>query len=288
MKKLKLSLAGGMPMKSKALETLQLGSLEVLKALIMHMGLSDTGNYIISGCEILGTKITSGLMYINDDLCPFVESNGDLTTKIAKIKTTEDAPYKNGNNNPLYEDYSALINASGTPLSDFVRVPKVKEMTWSNIENKPAGIVLDPNINTPEPSLIARILALESRPTANIPIGMIAIWDRPANEIPNGWQEYVGLKGRMPIGLDPNDNDLDALGIIGGSKSKKLELENLPKFRPHFRGSGDDTDSRDGSLVNTNNKEENGGIYGDEIGGDVPFSLLNPYRVVHFIKYVGL
>ena len=37
-----------------------------------------------------------------------------------------------------------------------------------------------------------------------VPIGLIALWGKPASEIPAGWREYVNLRGKMPIGLDPD------------------------------------------------------------------------------------
>ncbi|MNF99667.1 hypothetical protein D3C84_825760 [compost metagenome] len=91
-------------------------------------------------------------------------------------------------------------------------------MTWANIGNKPEGIVLDPNFGVPDTqTLIERITALEARPLSNVPVGMIAIWGLPVSEIPDGWEEYLDLRGKMPIGHDATNPLFDVLGDYGGA-----------------------------------------------------------------------
>lgn len=138
--------------------------------------------------------------------------------------------------------------------------------------------------------LLNRITVLESKiSTATaFPIGMIAIWGRPANEIPDGWEEYVPLRGRVPVGVDISDPLLNKTRNQGGSKNAVVV-------------SHDHTISNSGNI--------NDGKTGDEITDKIARwdrgsgSLLNgivstvgesgtnknmqPYSVVHFIEYTG-
>ena len=56
--------------------------------------------------------------------------------------------------------------------------------------------------------LIKRIAKLEADKTSAIPIGMIAIWGKTA-PFPEGWEEYVPLRGKMPVGLfNPTQDEM--------------------------------------------------------------------------------
>lgn len=144
-------------------------------------------------------------------------------------------------------------------------------------------------------SLIDRIVLLEARPLGNIPVGMVAIWGRPANEIPNGWVEYTDLRGRMPIGLDPSDQDFKIWNSFGGSKTKSL---NAQENGQHTHDYYDIFHSEIGGYVGVPGNLGSGDSDGDNSGYQIkrstessgngkPFSLLNPYRVVHFIQFIG-
>ncbi|WP_119789497.1 fibronectin type III domain-containing protein [Flavobacterium anhuiense] len=133
-------------------------------------------------------------------------------------------------------------------------------------------------------SLIDRIETLEKRPATAVPIGMIALWGKPA-PFPEGWEEYVPLRGRMPIGLDTNDSTFNTLLNYGGNKQKTLTINEIPphthSYDKAISGRGYQTRSDDNPL-GSNVSETSGST-----GGGLPFSLMNPYRVVHFIEYTG-
>src|SRR6185437_15077768 len=52
--------------------------------------------------------------------------------------------------------------------------------------------------------------------------GAKVLWNRPASEIPAGWQEWIDIRGRMPIAMDTGDPDFETLGATGGEKSHTL------------------------------------------------------------------
>jgi hypothetical protein len=131
-----------------------------------------------------------------------------------------------------------------------------------------------------------RIDALEKN--SGVPKGMIAIWGKPA-PFPEGWEEYVPLRGRMPVGLKTNDNTFNTLLNYGGNKEKKLEIDEMPE---HAHGLSE--------IKANNNNNENypqsfydqgwdkpSTVKTDPAGKSQPFSILNPYSVVYFIEYTG-
>jgi hypothetical protein len=159
-------------------------------------------------------------------------------------------------------------------------------------------------------SLLKRITKLETQPATAIPYGIVAIWGIP-EPIPEGWEEYIPLKGKMPVGhqtfsaeekIDALDGDggngfsyyrdyygtpvfpFETLGSEGGRMSKQLSITEIPAHNHGFkayRQSG----SNDGSGG------EAAGVFEDSTttntGGGQSFSILNPYKVVQFIVYTG-
>jgi chitodextrinase len=141
-------------------------------------------------------------------------------------------------------------------------------------------------------SLINRITILEDTPASTVPIGMIAIWGKPA-PFPKGWEEYVPLRGRMPVGFDNYQAEFNQIDKYGGEKSKLLSIKEMPShghdWLYSYEGDDDNTGHsydeftfKPGKILQTDVKTPIG-----KTGGDQPFSILNPYRVVHFIEYTG-
>jgi hypothetical protein len=135
-------------------------------------------------------------------------------------------------------------------------------------------------------SLLARITKLEDQKSTAVPLGMIAIWGK-TEPIPDGWEEYVPLRGRMPIGLDPNDSLFSSLQNYGGNKQKTLLVSELP---PHDHDIAYNKKNAAGGgaerpLDNTGTSSDTQRT--SQTGGGQPFSLMNPYQVVCFIVYTG-
>lgn len=128
---------GGYRLKQASLSKMQVAYFEILKAFITFLKVPDTGNYIISGCEISGANITSGIMYIDGELCPFVQTAGDLTTKIKKDIQIDVLAFKSGSNLPVFRQTTAIVDASGIALQDYIRVPEIPQL--------PDNLVIDAN-----------------------------------------------------------------------------------------------------------------------------------------------
>lgn len=160
---------GGYRLKQPTFQKMQSAYFEVLKAFITYLQIPDVGKYIISGCEVSGANITSGIMYIDGELCPFVQIPGSLTTKIKKEITIDTLPFKSGANLPVFRKTSAIESATGDALSTFTRVPSVPVL--------PANIVIDANYVHTDNNFTAALLAKLNGIEAGAEVNVQADWD---------------------------------------------------------------------------------------------------------------
>lgn len=232
---------------------------------------SLAGNYtIISGCETNGTTVANGRVFIDGELLDFKTASVTPTSTVIIIETAVFRPFETGPDKQVYTIRHATFGTAETswPWSDFKRPMETKI-----IQSVFAG-------------LTERIIALEARPTSYIPIGLIAIWERPANEIPVGWIEHLPLKGRIPIGMDNTKIEFGFLGQEAGETRKTLIVTELPPHS-HAIKSDRNEDHDNGSYAIGGGNYNDRTSYTEDTGRGDSFSIMNPYRVVHFIKYVG-
>ena len=247
---------------------------------------SMAGNkVIISGCEEVGNTITPGTVYINGELFPF-EGGAKGDTVIIKEETNE-VTFEDGFLRPLETIRTAAFGRSVPEKTfnweDFQRITNLQDLGKNKTDNSETK------------KLIKRIEILEKQKQA-IPVGLIAIWGKPANQIPEGWREYTDLRGRMPVGLDPyyhktnddaQDYQLNSLLKQGGERSHKLTIEEMPSHNHQlpYRETRDDAgtggDSNEFSIGDAHRRNTT------HTGGDQPHNNMPPYHVVHFIEYVG-
>lgn len=256
---------GGFPMTASIL-----GDMQTSYLLTSAFGNIIGDKSIISGCTVTGSNTSDGVVFINNEVFEF---RGGLTQ--SKVVIKEDVESLLFGNNFSYPVIKKRYITFGTGIGAIDWTSFKKGFPTNNIS-----------------SLVQRIEELEARPkVGNIPIGLIAMWQRPANEIPEGWQEDTSFKGKFPRGFDADDSGADVVGKIGGSKEKLLSESELPVISPingpgiqkggEFGGSGGIT------LADSGTGNYPPGSFIKPFGGGQPFSILNPYRIVHFIKYVG-
>ena len=254
-------------------------------SLFNHFGHLAGNKAIISGCEEAGNTITAGTVYINGELYPFTGGTKDDTVWIKEA--THQVTFKDGFSRTL-ETIRTVAFGRSTPektfnWADFKRITNLQELG----ENK--------TDNTETKKLIKRIEILEKQKQA-IPVGLIAIWGKPANQIPEGWREYTDLRGRMPVGLDPyyhktdddaQDYQLNSLLMQGGKRSHKLTEAEMPSHshKLYYRETQDDAgNGSDGREFSTGTSHSTDVT---KTGGDQPHNNMPPYHVVQFIEYVG-
>lgn len=258
--------------------------------LFNHFGHLAGNKAIISGCEEVGNTITPGTVFINGELLPF-EGGAKGDTVIIKEDTNE-VTFEDGFLRPLENIRTAAFGRS-TPektynWEDFQRVSNLQDLGKNKAENKALKELKD------------EVEKLKKQKQA-VPIGLIALWGKPASEIPAGWREYVNLRGKMPIGLDPDyvkkpedvqDYGLNQILKQGGERSHKLIEAEIPT---HKHQQGSETLYNlfgGGNLIGGRNwvlGHLNAYVYSDtsSVGGDQPHNNMPPYRVVQFIEYVG-
>ncbi|MEO8236404.1 MAG: hypothetical protein ABI549_13385 [Flavobacterium sp.] len=271
--------SGGFPLQTETLDEMQ-------KAYELFNKFGDlAGNFaIISGCEVTGSLVSDGAVFINGELLEFRGGNIGDDVIIVQIATAQE--FEDGNDKDvIFVRYATFgIGITSFPWTNFKRPKTTIQLT----EQKAEQTLID--------TLITRITALEARPIANVPIDAVLIWGKPANEIPVGWIEYQPLRGKTPIGLDPDydsntngDNtnyNLQTLGYSGGKREHSITKPEMPSYKL-TRTVGNETVAGGSSNIWSNNA---GTSYTEEIasgGQDKAHTNMSPYRVVHFIQYKG-
>lgn len=290
MNKVNFNQTGGFPLSTNILEAMQ-----TAYSLFNHLGAMAGDMAIISGCEVIGQSVSDGVVYINGEILEF--KGGTIGTNVIIREETESRIFEDGSTKQVIAKRYATFGSS-TPDKTFA---------WSNFKK----IFPSVEIASFKKNLEDRIKALEMKKSP-IPIGLVAIWGKPASEpIPEGWQEYVPLRGRMPVGQDPNyriySNDqinhrLNEIGATGGAESSQLNEEHLPPHRHNTfklgRGSGWGAGmgqyavsgvfhgGKDNYNITGTNGEPNG-YKTSSVGNSKRFTNMSPYRIIRFIEFVG-
>lgn len=269
-----------------------LAFIQTAYSLFNHFGHLAGDKVIISGCEEIGNTISPGAVYINGELLPF-EGGAKDDTVIIKEETNE-VTFDDGFLRPLETIRTAAFGRSIPEKTynweDFQRVTNLQNLGKNKTDN------------TETEKLLKRIEKLEKQKQA-VPIGLIALWGKPANEIPEGWREYVNLRGKMPIGFDPDysktttdsqDYALNQMLKQGGERSHKLTIAEIPS---HSHQQGSEALYNlfgGGSYVGERSWGSTKGVVTftkqntSTVGDDHPHNNMPPYRVVQFIEYVGV
>ncbi len=281
MNRLNFNQSGGFPLQTETLDEMQ-------KATTLFNKFGDlAGNFaIVSGCVVTGSIVSDGAVYINGELLEF--RGGSIGPNVIIVEEVTAKEFEDGTDKDvLYVRYATIGTATTVyPWANFKRPKTTIELT----EQKAEQTLID--------TLIARIEDLEARPAANVPIGMIAIWGQDASLIPAGWIEHVPLQGKMPIGLDPNyvqgtdtiNYNLNTLGATGGTRQHQLTIGELPEHDHEVGFQNIDlAGSNDGSLQElVAGPTSSSKVRTTKVGGNQKHNIMSPYRVVHFIKYVGI
>lgn len=220
---------------------------------------------ILSGCVVTGGNVGNGYVAIEGEILPFV--GGAASEKVVIIETRTDLNYEDGVARPSEIDRYATFGDDG-----------VTNILWVNFKR-----------NTPE-GVLARLERLErvAAPFTIAGKGGMVLWNRPANTIPTGWQEVVDWRGRLPMGYDPDQVEFNTVGKTGGAKGVKMVLANLIAHAHSVvigfvNGRSDNANDRDVAVPGANTR--NTSTAGSE--DPTPINVLNPYRTVVFIEYVG-
>ena len=257
---------GGFPLDTNNLDFLQ-SSFHILNTLGNLAG----DMVVISGCEITGNTVSNGVVYVNKEVLEF--RGGSLSANVFIKEEAVSGTFEDGSFKPI-EITRYVTFGSSTPektfkWEDFKRVDNLIQQGVKNADFE------------------KRIKALENKKSP-VPIGLIAIWGKPASEpIPEGWRECTDLRGRFPLGWNPDDEDFNQLGKEGGAKTHTLTIDEMPSHShkvPVFAG-GSATGNRDGHPDNW--IDNNRTVDSHSVGGNSPHNNMPPYRIIKFIEFIG-
>lgn len=265
---------GGFPADINVLDNMQ-------KAYQLFNGLGALAGdlSIIKGCELTGSTVSNGVVYINGEVLEF--KSGIVSDNVVIVEEPTNGEFENGQVKMIHYVRYATFGVATTsyPWSSFKRAFPTKDIVAALAQK------LDASTMT---AILERITTLEKKNAVFQEGGGMVLWNKPAAQIPTGWAEVVDWRGRMPIGWNPSDGDFDTVGETGGAKTKQLSIEEMPSHSHSYTASWED-DGNPGTGLETGSTElhtnSTGGI--NSTGGGQAFNIMNPYRVVLFIEYVG-
>lgn len=244
---------------------------------------------ILSGCEIVGNTVSDGVVAIEGEIYPFQGTTLGSHVFIKEVNTSK--IFEDGSQKTVLVEKVATFGSS------------TKSYPWESFRRVLSNRQIEERSFTEETSLLKRLQKLEERVKKTVPLGLVAIWGKPANiPLPEGWREYEPLQGKFPIGKSNIGIQLSNLmkyklheiGYAGGEFEHQLTIDEMPKHNHNYKYS---------NLVNGVNEdgaEENGGSGGwmlnlnrmpntssTNTGNDQFHNNMPPYRVIRFIEFVG-
>ena len=279
--------AGGFPLTTETLNFIQ-NTYKIFNAI---SGL--TGDLaIVSGCQQVGNTISDGVVAIEGELYPFEGTTIGATVFIKETQIPQ--TFEDGSSKNVYiQKVATFGNSTRTyPWASFKRI-----MNNQEIESKTLSA---------DNSILKRLEKLEERVRKTVPIGLVAIWDRPAFEIPEGWVEHTEMQGVVPVGHKADDTLFSRLGTEVGGKTEQIQLRHLPNLKLDLENqNGDGFEIIGTNIRNITDWHRVGGQWdmGSHIpqwgrekgyqlkallnGGEQPINNVQPSRIVKFIRFVG-
>lgn len=259
MDRLDLNQSGGVPLSTQILDRMQSAYHTT-----NELGRLAGDLTIVSGCIEAGGVVSDGFVIISGELLKF---KGTATGTHVVIQEVAEPPrgFEDGNaKSVIYERYATF----GTATNQYEWASFKRPLTLLQIEQK--------------------LTNLENM----VPIGLVAIWDRPADAIPAGWVEHTDLAGRTAVGHLDQDVNFGAIGGNIGTAQVTLDITQIPEH-DHLQGTEGLYNDYGGGTT-TGNKTYNAGAISSwrnaktsKAGGGQPHSNIQPSRIVKYIRFVG-
>lgn len=262
MNKVDYNQPGGFPFSTQILDAAQ----EAYKTFNAY------GNYagdlaIIAGCEVGGGgNVTSGFVSIYGELLPF--QGGQISNNVAIVETADARGFEDGSVKPvIYTRYATFGEATVSyPWSSFRR-----PLTLFQLED--------------------RLLKVEK----TVPIGLVAVWGKFAEDVPEGWLPWDIAAGCVIVGRKAGDPNFANLGGYVGAAQVTLTVDQIPSHNhdSEINSSGDDVDSDgNGSAVVTSWREITGINRQNVVrlknkGGGQSHSNIQPSLIADHMIFVG-
>ncbi len=105
----------------------------------------------------------------------------------------------------------------------------------------------------------------------------------PANEEILGFGTWERLKGKVCLGLDEDDINMNAIGKTGGEKTHKLTVNEMPAHKHTFSNSFYGLMSGGGSQEFGSGSGRSVNIDMNNAGGGQPHNNMPPYQIVGYM-----
>lgn len=216
---------------------------------------------IVTGCEdSSGGTVTNGFVSIYGELLPFLGTT--VTDNVVIIETPDARGFEDGSVKAIiYKRYATF--GSGTV-----------EYPWVNFRRPMTLFQLED-----------RLTQLEKA----VPVGLVAIWGKPADAIPAGWVAHTEFEGTVPVARKDGDVNFGAaLGTKIGTAQVTLSQAELPNvklnyswLKPHagnWGGGGFDGGSNKWGFVTEQTSS---------LGSGNAHTNIQPSTIVDYIRFVG-
>ena len=288
MNSINVNQTGGFPLTTDVLSYMQ-NAYKIFNAM---SGIS--GDLIIlSGCEVVGNTVSDGVVAIEGEIYPFQGTTLGSHVFVKEVNTSK--IFEDGSQKTVLMEKVATFGSS------------TKSYPWESFRRVLSNRQIEEKSFTEETSLLKRLEKLEERVKKTVPLGLVAIWDRPALDIPEGWVEHTEMQGVVPVGYKSNDDSFNRIGTTVGTKEEKVELKNLPNIKLDLENqNGSGFEFLGNNLKNITQWHRGGGTWyenntqlpkwGKEQGhylkailkgGEEPINNIQPSRIVKFIRFVG-
>lgn len=231
---------------------------------------------IISGCEVNGSSVSDGVVFINGEVFNF--KGGNIGTNVIIRENTTSYPFQNGTVKPVIRERYVSFG-SGTPDQNFL---------WADFKR----LFPTKDIQAFKTDHNNRIKALEDKQA--FAVGMIIRYDQPLSVAPpDGWIDWNpgGEQGRVWVSRSESDNDF-GLGATGGEKTHQLTILEMPmhghSYEDIANNSAGGSPGPQGGYDGGNNRFHSRSLTTGSQGGSQAHNNLQPYVAVRFIKYVGI
>lgn len=259
---------GGVPLTNDLMQ-------DIMSAIQLYDVLGSLAGHltIISGCEITGNNVSPGVVAIGNEVLYF-EGGGVVPT--VYIHTEEiQKTFEDQTDKVLILKKTVKFGSGTTNYNwdDFFRLKTLKE-----IQTRAFNSASQTELN--EVKQDVELLKLKTAPIVNG--GIAWAWFKPLNEIPAGWKECTDIRGKVIVGLDPNDPDFANLKSTLGEKAHKLTEAEMPRHR-HYGQSMVYAETWKGNGFKPDEWNNEDG-WTDYTGGDQPHNNIQPSIIAYFIE----
>ena len=252
-----------------------LAAVQASYSLFNALGWIGGNKTIISGCEVTGSNVSDGVVFVNGEVFNF--KGGNVGTNVIVKENVISYPFQNGSVKEViherYVGFGTSLPESTYLWADFKRLFQTKD------------------IQTFKDDFETRITALENKPS-EWPIGSVIRYDQPLVVLPPaGFVDHIPdeEQGRVWVSRSLSDPDF-GLGSVGGEKTHTLNINEIPSHSHPYDEIANNTNGGvdigvgyDGGNNRFHRRTPNTG----NVGGGQSHNNLQPYIGVRFIKRVS-